>query len=250
MALLDFQTALGRLVRAPDAMDPLRNLNLDARERSHIETLSASAGFKFAVKIQRSWCIGRAARSAYLTLSNLHAEERQRLLNEWVESGAGTRSFYETEAEAFFEFLLQHLIDPSHERTACELERATLRAREGEHCFFAPDLRKLDDSTIRLRRGRFAALVHFYCEPHVLSECLQRHESLPPSSSAVASYLFAPGLEHSCRPAAAHEVCVWNRLSVSSSIDAFVNEGPTRRTLEALLGCGAIEVETDHSRFS
>jgi|ERR1700686_5145414 len=117
MALIDFQTALGRLVRVRDGKDPLRGLNLDTGERSYIEALTESAGFRFSVSIQRSWCIGRAAKSAHLTLSILSDDEGRRLLDAWINSGAGTQSFSDAEADSFLDFIIGHLINPSHELT-------------------------------------------------------------------------------------------------------------------------------------
>src|SRR5205085_224331 len=102
-----------RLVRAPDGGDPLRGLNLTDREQSSLAALAHSSGFRATVAIQRSWCEGRAAKAAYLTLSLLDETHRQQLLAEWTNSGAGTSSFVDVEGDAFLEFLGSRLNDPS-----------------------------------------------------------------------------------------------------------------------------------------
>lgn len=130
MALIDFQIALGRLMRAPDGGDPLRQLNLDNRERASLAALKVSAGFCVTVAIQRSWCEGRAAKAAHLTLSFLDEPRRKRLLEEWANSGAGTSSFFEAEGDAFLEFLSKRIDNPSEALSICQIERATLRASE------------------------------------------------------------------------------------------------------------------------
>jgi hypothetical protein len=241
MALIDFQTALGRLVRAPNGNDPLRGLKLDRGELLYIQALTESAGFRFSVGIQRSWCLGRAEKSAHLTLSILPGDERRRLLDEWINSGAGTQSFYATEADSFFDFIIGHLSNPSHELTVCQLERATLRASNGTSNFAAPDPLRLNDPNCPLRHGSYAGLVRFYAEPHRLLDSLQKHEPLPPLSSEVMTMLFGPGLEQLCRPASMAEVNLWDRLDTTVAVRALLSEGYQRETVEILLNIGAIE---------
>lgn len=241
MALIDFQTALGRLVRAPHGGDPLRDLNLDTTEHSYIQALTESTGFRFTVSIQRSWCIGRAEKAASLTLSILAKDERQRLLDEWINSGAGTRSFYAIEADAFLDFIIEHLNNPSHELTVCQLEQATLRASNGTNYFAAPNLLRLNDPNCSLRRGSYAGLVRFYAEPRRLLDSLQKHEPLPPLSSEVMTMLFSPGVRQLCRPASTEEVSLWDRLDATVAVRALLDEGFQQKTFETLLEVGAIE---------
>src|SRR5262249_11856823 len=153
MALRDFQTALGRLVRAHDGRDPLRSLCLDERERSSIETLSQSAGFRFTVDVQRSWCVGRTMNAGTLTLSILADDVRRPLLEAWTNHGGGTSSFFAGESDALFDFIAARLHDPSHELTVCKFEQATLRANERAAVFIAPELGQLDALGCALRRG-------------------------------------------------------------------------------------------------
>lgn len=241
MALIDFQTALGRLVRASNGSDPLRGLNLDPGERSYLQALTESAGFRFTVSVQRSWCIGRAAKAAHLTLSILTDDERRRLLNEWINSGAGTRSFYAAEAVSFLDFISAQLINPSHELTVCQLEQATLRASNGTDYFAAPDLLRLHDPNCALCRGTYAGLVRFYAEPHRLLAALQKREPLPPLSSEVMIMLFGPGLEQLCRPASMAEVNLWDRLDTTVAVRTLLSEGYRRETFEILLNAGVVE---------
>ena len=241
MALIDFQTALGRLVRVQDGREPLRGLNLDSGERSYIEAVTQSAGFRFSVSIQRSWCIGRAAKSAHLTLSLLSDDERRRLLDEWINSGAGTQSFYDAEADSFLDFIVGHLTDPSHELTVCQFEKATLRASKETDYFAAPDLLRLNDPECPLRRGRYAGAVRFYAEPRRLMDSLLKHEPLPPLSAEAMTMLFGPGLEQLCRPASMDEVSLWDRLDAPVAVGALLKEGHQPETFKMLLNAGALE---------
>ena len=135
MSLVEFQTGLGRLLREQKSSDPLHDLNLDPNEQKYFGALPQTPGFRFCASIQRSWCIGRAARSAYFTLSLLPNEEREALLNEWVDMGAGTSSFFDAEGEEFLGFISKRLTDPSHELSVCQFEQATLRASNGASTF-------------------------------------------------------------------------------------------------------------------
>src|SRR5579871_5357901 len=92
MALRDFQTALGRMIQARRAEDPLQGLALTPEERARLTALTASVGFHFTVSIQRSWCTGRAAMSAHLTLSLLPEDQRTRLLEESTPSPSSNSS--------------------------------------------------------------------------------------------------------------------------------------------------------------
>jgi hypothetical protein len=161
MSLLDFETALGRLVRASKAAAPLLSLHLDDGEISCLETLKASAGFRFTVGVQRSWCVGRAARAGFFTLSILPEDLRRQLLDEWTDAGGGTSSFFAAEAEALLEFIASRLPNPSHELTACRFEQATLRANEHAIGFTPPDPELLSTPGCTLRRGRFAGIAAF-----------------------------------------------------------------------------------------
>jgi hypothetical protein len=241
MALVDFQTALGRLVGVQNGTDPFRGLNLDTGETLNIQALQETAGFVFCRSIQRSWCIGRAAKSAQLTLSLLQENERQELLDEWIDSGAGTQSFYDAQAESFLDFISRRLVNPSHQLSVCQLEQATLRAGEGINHFAAPDLAALRDPDCMVRRGRYAALVEFYAEPNQVMLSVQKHEPLPPLSSEVTALFFGPGVEQLCYAPAPDEVDLWHQLELAQPVRAFLSQGYARETLEKLLSPGMIE---------
>ena len=223
MALIDFQTALGRLVRAPDGGDPLRRLSLDDRERLSIAALTGSAGFRVTVAIQRSWCEGRASRAAHLTLSLVNEEQRKRLLEEWTRTGAGTSSFFDAEGDAFLEFLSARLDDRSLALSMCRIERATLRASEGAGSFVKPALSRLGDPECVVRACRFASLVLCDTEPHLV--------------------LFAPGLDGLWRPASREEADLWARLSAPVAVRDLLVAGYEQGAMEALLEAGAMEYE-------
>src|SRR6185436_1057925 len=112
VALIDFQTVLGRMLREQNSDTHLRGVSLEERERRYFEELQDTAEFRLYASVQRSWCIARAAKSASLTLSLLPQEKQERLLDEWVDSGAGASSFHGVEAELFLEFIGKQLPDP------------------------------------------------------------------------------------------------------------------------------------------
>lgn len=242
VSLLEFQTALGRAVRVPNGEDPLSGLDISASERAHLAAIVESPGFRFTVDVQRSWSMGRAAKSARLTLSLLPAEEQRRLLDDWVNAGGGTPSFFAAEAEAFLDFIAGHLPNPSHVLTLCRVEQATLRASEGALKFAAPDLSRLEAPDCLLGAGRSAALVPFHAEPRLLLAALAG-QPFPPLSSEAIPVLFGPGLDGLFRVATVEEVALWERLVTPAALNTLVREGHRREAIEALILAGIVEFD-------
>ncbi|MBZ5632058.1 MAG: hypothetical protein LAO55_02925 [Acidobacteriia bacterium] len=241
MALLEFQTSLGLLVRASDGSDPLRYPTLTPGEHGYLSSLAGSDAFLFTTKVQRSWCAGRAAKAAYLTLSILESEKRDQLLSEWVNSGGGTRSFVGAESAAFLEFIGKHLDDPSHELTICEMEMAALRADEGTQHFECPELSEIDSPHCCLQRGRYAGLVRFYAEPQQVLNALIKREPYPPVSSKITTLLFGPGFDRLHRTASWNEVSLYERLLSAAPAAELLSEGFRREIIQGLLKGGAVE---------
>ena len=241
MALLDIQTALGRLVRAPDGGSPYRLLSLDAQERSRLDALTQSAGFRFTVGVQRSWCVGRTMNAGSLTLSILPDDVRRPLLDEWTNAGGGTSSFFAAEADALLDFIANRLPDPSHELTACRLEQATLRANSESSRFPAPDLGPLNTGSCVLRRGSHTAMVLFYGDPALIMPALLKRLPLPPVSHEVTALLFAPGIMGLFRSPSVDEARLWERLAAPVALADLMEEGYLREALEAMLQAGAVE---------
>jgi hypothetical protein len=241
MALIEFQTGLGRLLREQKSSDPLHGLNLDANEKRYFETLQETAGFRFCASIQRSWCIGRASRSAYFTLSLLPGEERQSLLDEWVDAGAGTSSFFDAEGESFLSFISKRLTDPSHELSVCQFEQATLRASNGASFYASPDLSGLANPDRNLRQGKHAALVCLYVDPGLLIESVQTRKPLPPLSSEPIVLMFSPGLPQLCNEPSEEEIAIWQALDVPASVGTLLSLNVSPETLAQLLTQGTID---------
>src|SRR6185369_6740644 len=153
------------MLREQNRDDYLRGVSLEESESRYLENLRGTAEFRFYESVQRSWCIARATKAAHLTLSLLPKEERERLLDKWVDSGSGAQSFFFVEADLFLDFLGGHLSDRPREFTICQFERATLRASDGANAFVPPDPATLLRPDIWLRRGRYAALVCFEADP-------------------------------------------------------------------------------------
>src|ERR1044072_8332078 len=168
MGLIEFQTVLGRMLREHNRDDHLRGVSLEENESRYLGNLRDTTEFRFYTSVQRSWCIARATKAAYLTLSVLPPEERERLLDEWVDTGSGAQSFFHVEAEAFLDFIGGHLSDRPREFTICQFERATLRASYGASIFVAPEPASLQRSDSLVRRGSYAAIVRFEADPDPL----------------------------------------------------------------------------------
>jgi len=241
MALIEFQTGLGRLLREQQSSDPLHGVNLDANEKQYFETLQDTAGFRFCASIQRSWCIARAAKSAYFTLSLLPDEERQALLDEWVDAGAGTNSFFDAEGESFLSFISQRLTDPSHELSVCQFEQATFRASNGASSYASPDISGLADADRNLRHGRHATLVRLYVDPSLLIESMQTRKPLPPLSSEPLILMFSPGLPQLCNVPSEEEIATWEALDAPAPVRALLRLNISQETLARLLEQGTIE---------
>ena len=241
MALIEFQTGLGRLLREQQSSDPLNGVNLDANEKRYFETLQETAGFRFCASIQRSWCISRASRSAYFTLSLLPDEERQALLDEWVDAGAGTSSFFDAEGESFLSFISKRLTDPSHELSVCQFEEATLRASNGASSYASPDLSGLANADCNLRRGSHAALVRLYLDPSLLLESMNTRKPLPPLSSEPMVLMFSPGLPQLCNEPTEEEIAIWEELDTPASVGTLLSLNVAPKTLAQLLKQGTID---------
>jgi hypothetical protein len=239
MALHDFQKTFGRLVRSE--ADPFQAAALTAAERGYLSALTGNAGFQFTVKVQRSWCAGRAAKAAFLTLSILPEETRRLLLHQWTSLGGGTRSFVGAESEAFLQFISRHLPDPSHEFTVCMLELAALRASEGARHFERPSPFGLDSRHCVLQRGHYAGLVRFHAQPQQLLDALMKREALPPISPNAATLLFGPGLDRLHRTASRREVIVYEKLASPTPAARLFGEGFGRESIENLLEGGVLE---------
>ena len=241
MALHEFQTSLGMLMRASDTADPLRNPSLSAAERDYLSALAGNNAFLFTTRVQRSWCAGRAAKAAYLTLSILPAEKRDVLLQEWVDCGGGTQSFVGAESAAFLEFIGERLPDPSHELTICQMELAALRADEGTQHFVDPELSRIDSPDCRLQKGRYAGLVRFYAEPEQVLNALVTGGPCPPLSGTITALIFGPGFDRLHRAASWNEVALYARLLLPVLVTDLLKESFKRETIQELLKGGAAE---------
>jgi hypothetical protein len=236
MGLIDFQTALGRMLREQNRDDHLRGVSLAEGESRYLENLRDTAEFRFYAGVQRSWCIARAARAAYLTLSQLPQDERERLLDEWVNRGSGAQSFFHVEAEAFLDFIGERLSDRPRESTICQFERATLRANYGASIFVAPELTSLQSSFIR--RGRYAALVCFEAD---LDQAPNAHGPLADLFAAGLIVMFSPGIPQLWHEPAPAELDLWDALDSPTPVTTLLSHGHSIETIEKLLGHGAIE---------
>lgn len=241
MALLDFQTSLARLVHAGKGSDPSQPGSLTANERAYLSDLTGNPAFRFTVKVQRSWCAGRAAKAAYLTLSILPANMRDQLLEEWVSAGGGTHSFVGRESAAFLEFIASHLVEPSHELTICRMELAALRSSEGSLRFKRPESSRTNRPDGLLRRGPYASVVHFYADPERVLNALVRRDTCPPVSAHITTLIFGPGFDRLYTTATSSELALYDRLASPVAALELSREDFARETIQRLLDGGVIE---------
>src|SRR5215469_13470362 len=144
MSLLAHQTVLGRCLRSSDMertiAEAVHEFAIDRERLREIGDLVRGAGFGFTRQVQRSWCMGRTAGAAQLTLSLLTIEQRRSLVGDWVDGGGGAALDVTSEAAAFLAFVGRHLPDPSHELSVCRMEEAAYRASAAAASFTPPVL--------------------------------------------------------------------------------------------------------------
>jgi hypothetical protein len=201
-----------------------------------------SPGFRFTQHGQRSWCEGRTAEAAQLTLSILSTEQRRQLVDDWVDAGGGTAFDPASEAEAFLEFVAGHLSDPSHAMTVCRMEQATYRASGAALRFTPPDLSLLDHPKAILCSGKGAALVRFLAEPQRLFAAIEVKAPLPPLSDKCFPVLFAPGLPTLFRAADDEEAAIWDKLACPIAVHLLSRERFARSAIEGLFRIGAMDL--------
>src|SRR5687767_3690812 len=226
------------MLREQNRDDHLRGVSLAEGENRYLENLRDTVEFRFYASVQRSWCIARATKAAHLTLSLLPQEERERLLDEWVDTGSGAQSFFGVEAESFLDFIGGRLADGSRESIICQFERATLRAGNGARDFVAPDPASLQRPDTYLRRGNYAALVRFEADPDQLPNS---HGPLADLFSAGLTIMFSPALPQLWHEPSPEEVNLWNELDAPIAVGTLLSHGHAVETLERLLAQGAIE---------
>jgi hypothetical protein len=224
------------MLREQNRDDHLRGVSLDEREGRYIENLRDTPELRFYAGVQRSWRIMRATKAAHLTLSLLKEEERERLVNEWLDSSAGVYSFFHVEADLFLDFIGRHLSDRLRELTVCQFERATLRASDGANVFVAPDATALQSPDSRLRRGSYAAVVRFEADP-----LLDPPEPFTDLFSDGVTIMFSPGLPQLWHEPSADELDLWDALESPTPVSTLLSHGYSIETLARLLHHGAVE---------
>jgi hypothetical protein len=211
-SLATFQSDLGRALRGEDACP------IDPR----------SAGFRFTMQVRHSWRKGRAMLAARTILSALGDDERQKLLDEYVDHGGGLEIFLAKEAECFLAFLEPRLPDPSHALTLCYMQQALYRARLGASTFM-PSRRPA--GTCLVRRGRHGSLIRFHADPGALLMALNGG-SLPPVGLPDHAVLFGPGMPNLFRTATDAEAELWASLPLTDA---------SPRLIAPLLAEGVVE---------
>lgn len=234
MSLATFQTALGQRILARSTHPPPDH-SLTPGEKQSFTRLFDHPGFRLTAAIQRSWCEGRAARSAYLTLSCLELSHRKQLLDKWINLGGGANSFLLAESIAFLQFLKPQLVDHPHAFSLCSFEAAILQAQEA-----ALDWQPLPPITsdTPIITGQHAALITFHADPQVLLTAVSQARPLPITTSEPCHLLIAPGISDQFRLADSHDLVLWNDLTVTSTIDHLLASGHSHVRISDFLEVG------------
>jgi hypothetical protein len=245
MSLLTDQIVLGRCLRSSDMKktiaDAAREFAIDRGRLTELGDIVNGAGFGFTRQVQRSWCMGRTAGAAQLTLSLLTVEQRRSLVEHWVDGGGGAALDVTSEAAEFLVFVAQHLPDPSHELSVCRMEEAAYRASAAAVNFTPPVLALADGEGAPLCQGRGSMLVYFFADPRRLFAAIRAREPLPALGKKGFPYLFAPGLATLRRMATGAEARLWHRVMVPASLPTLRTEGFSHRQVMPMLALGAIE---------
>jgi hypothetical protein len=189
-----------------------------------------SAGFRFTLRVRRSWCRGRGLLAAQRLMRLLPAQEAERLLDEYVDHGGGLEPFLATERTRLLAFLAPRLPDPSHALDLCRVGQALARARRAASGFRPSRTDPWRSGRGALCRGPFASLVWLHGDPAALLHATEG-AGLPPPGPPSHALLFAPGLPQHFRGATAAEVDLWTGLRVADAAPAL---------LEELLAAGAL----------
>ncbi|MCJ8157048.1 hypothetical protein [Sphingomonas sp. LaA6.9] len=190
------------------------------------------AGLGLTARIRQSWCKGRAARAAMLTLSALPSSERAAHLSAWVSAGGGTRAHIQLEAEAFLSFLGGRLADPSDALSLCRLELALVRARRRDDRI--PKGRDLAENTM-VRRSPYAAIVNVPASiDRIVADPVDRARTQRRGDAEI-SLLVAPGLAGQLRAATSRERALWRAAETT------IRAGVDLETARVLLALGALD---------
>jgi hypothetical protein len=249
MSLLEQQMVVGRCLRAASADDvaaligdPSQQTGLDREELTALVELVRSPGFCFTQRVQRSWCLGRTAAAAQLTLSVVPVEQQSRLVEDWVAAGGGTALDPTSEADAFLEYVASRLADPSHALTICRMEQAAYRAGAAALRFARREPSLLGAPQAMLRRGDGAAMVRFFADPERLLAAVAAQQPLPPLAEGCFPILFAPGLTGLWESAGTEVAAIWERLAGPVSVQALVRDEYSHHAMSRLFGIGALDL--------
>jgi hypothetical protein len=214
MSLRDVQSALGTLVvaraagtpPATDAWPSLDGLSLSAEERTWLEQLVGSPGFKVTCHIQRWWRETRLKYAAPLTLAALSLDQRGEVLRTYLDMVPPPSLFFSPEALGFLDFVIRMAPTGSHLEAIARFERALRIAAEAAILSPGqpPDLAELCPMQT-IHQHPAAALVKFTAPPETLLGALLAGQSLPPPDGREYVILVAPGLPYWWRPAAPDE---------------------------------------------
>ncbi len=202
--------------------------------------LKESKGLRLTRAIRRSWCDGRTAKASRLTLMALPFALRKKFISDWVDNGGGTSSFFSKEGEAFLEFILPLLADPSHERSICLFELAIMRLANSLSEFSPPDETRDIEPNAILQFNKLSSMVDFYCEPLDLLIAIEQGDVLPPVSIETTKLLVAPGLPGFCQIATVAEIKIIGRLSKPARLQELLDDKNSLSCVKSLLHIGAL----------
>lgn len=202
--------------------------------------LKETKGLELTRAIRRSWCEGRTAKASRLTLMTLPFAQRKNLISDWVDQGGGTSSFYSKEGQAFLEFILPLLADPSHARSVCSFELAVMKLVNSSSEVSPPEEIRGIEPDAMLHSNQLSSLVKFYCDPTELLSAIESGGDLPPESLDSTQMLVAPGLPGFCKIATLGEIKIIDRLSEPARLQELLDDNHSLLNINYLLHIGAI----------
>jgi hypothetical protein len=221
LRLKDYQLALSAAVvdMTPSGGSDLTPWGLSAR------------GIAMTGHVRRSWCMGRARRAAPLTLCALPPDLAEAILADWVAAGGSTGSFFEAEAIALIDFIVERIWDGTHAMSLACFERAVLRAR-ATPWINVPHVQLRPGDVVVRALG--ADMVTLEAPIAALLAAIEGNAPWPELDGRTCRLLVAPGVEGLAREATEEEAAFWDATQAGVFADYDLE------TANEMVRCGAL----------
>lgn len=190
MPLAEFQTALGSLISARAAAQPVTAATIPTQcplttsEREWLESVVATPGFQVTCAIQRWWRETRLRSLARLTIAALGPQAAAQMLAEYLHANVCASLFFLPETLGFLQFVTEATTHP-HVTTIAQFERALLLAQEAAN--------SASDATE-------TTYIEFAAPPAELIAAVLQRQSLPEPGAERFLVAVSPSLPHFWQP--------------------------------------------------